>query len=427
MDSTSRRMLVRQLIRKDEDMVAIPEQFQYIDVSAVSSDSLEIEKPTLHQRATAPSRAQKPVRSGDTIFATIRPALKRIALVPQLLDGAVASTAFAVLRPDPSLIDPDFLFLSVSADSFVTAVSALQSGASYPAVRDRDVWGQEIWVPALNTQRDIASTLMMIREAIRLERMAEATAGQLKATAMRELFTRGLWGEAQRESSLGPIPESWRVERLERVARLATGTTPSTAHTDYFVGTTPFFRTAEITNCRLAKSSSFVSDEAIADYSLKVFPKGTILMAMYGQGKTRGQVGLLECAAATTQNAGAIQPNQGIDSAYLWHYLLHCYERLRATGSLGHLSHLNLGYLREFEVPIPTETEQQEIAVILDAIDQKVELHKQKRLVLDALFQSLLHKLMTGEIRVSDLDLSALSVGLGEPYRAHGGHPTATV
>jgi type I restriction enzyme S subunit len=129
---------------------------------------------------------------------------------------------------------------------------------------------------------------------------------------------------------------------------------------------------------------------------------------MYGQGKTRGQVSLLELAAATTQNAAALQPIKEMDSTFLWQYLMSNYERLRGMGSLGHISHLNLGYLRELLIEKPSLSEQREIVAILNAIDRKIALHQKKRAALEELFRALLHKLMTGEIRVANLDLSAL-------------------
>jgi type I restriction enzyme S subunit len=73
-------------------------------------------------------------------------------------------------------------------------------------------------------------------------------------------------------------------------------------------------------------------------------------------------------------------------------------------------ANINASKLRTVQFPLPpTLDEQREIVAILDAIDRKIDLHKCKRAVLDELFKSLLHKLMTGEIRIGDLDLSALS------------------
>src|SRR5207237_661377 len=126
---------------------------------------------------------------------------------------------------------------------------------------------------------------------------------------------------------------------------LSTGTTPSTKRADYYQGDIPFIKTGEIVNNRLRRATTFVSRQAVRDYNLQIYPAGTVLMAMYGQGKTRGQVALLELAATTTQNAGALQPSESLNSIFLWHYLLSIYDRLRGMGSLGHLSHLNLGYL----------------------------------------------------------------------------------
>lgn len=276
----------------------------------------------------------------------------------------------------------------------------------------------QVVLPPSNEQSRIADVLDKCRLGINTERAAEKTAEELKRAAMRELFTRGLRGEPQKETELCLVPESWSVVRLGEVCALSTGTTPSTKEKHYYEGEIPFIKTADVINNRISAANTFVSQQAIDDYSLKIFPAGTLLMAMYGQGKTRGQVSLLEIPAATTQNAAAIQPSSDIDSAFLWHYLMSCYERLRGMGSLGHVSHLNLGYLRDLLIVKPSLQEQREIAVILDAIDRKIDLHRQKRVLLEELFESLLHKLMTGKIAVSDLDLSALSPASTQPEEA---------
>ena len=71
---------------------------RYVDVSAVSRDELRIVSDAEHSAANAPSRARKIVKTGDTVFATVRPALRRIAQIPPSLDGEIVSTAFCVLR-----------------------------------------------------------------------------------------------------------------------------------------------------------------------------------------------------------------------------------------------------------------------------------------------------------------------------------------
>jgi len=130
-------------------------------------------------------------------------------------------------------------------------------------------------------------------------------------------------------------------------------------------------------------------------------------MAMYGQGKTRGQVSILEIAAATTQNAAALQPSDRVAPDFLWQYLRSQYERLRGAGAEGHISHLNLGYVRGFMIPLASLPEQTEIASQLDIVDSLQSSAVARASLLADLFRTLLHQLMTAQMRIDDLDLSA--------------------
>lgn len=96
--------------------------FKYVDVSSVSNDRLAVESFTEYKGEEAPSRARKVIRTGDVIFATVRPYLKRIAKVPDNLDGELCSTAFCVLRAKQKFLDPDFLYFAVCYDPFVLRV-----------------------------------------------------------------------------------------------------------------------------------------------------------------------------------------------------------------------------------------------------------------------------------------------------------------
>ncbi len=94
---------------------------------------------------------------------------------------------------------------------------------------------------------------------------------------------------------------------------------------------------------------------------------------------------------------------------YLYHFLTWRYEAIRSLAHGGQQQNLNLEIVRELPLTFPqSRNEQSEIVTILDAIDRKIDLHRKKRAVLEELFKALLHKLMTGEIRVDELDLSAL-------------------
>jgi type I restriction enzyme S subunit len=98
------------------------------------------------------------------------------------------------------------------------------------------------------------------------------------------------------------------------------------------------------------------------------------------------------------------------DPSFVRGYLETQYEYLRQVGSGGGSTKgaLTCAFLRGMPIPFPPLHDQREIVEILDVIDRKIDLHRRKRAVLENLFKALLHKLMTGEYRVADLDISAL-------------------
>lgn len=163
-------------------------EFTYIDVSAVSNTDLAIVAPQTVETANAPSRARQLTRAGDVLFATVRPGLRRVAVVPPELDGAIASTGYCVLRPESDALDPGYLFFACAAPTFVERIVAKQQGSSYPAVRDTDILEEFIAVPPIAEQRSIAKTLFSItklRRTICLERDALTV---LRAALVSELF-----------------------------------------------------------------------------------------------------------------------------------------------------------------------------------------------------------------------------------------------
>ncbi len=128
--------------------------FSYIDLSAVaagrigSAQSLQAEK--------APSRARQLVKLDDTLFSGVRVYLKNIALVDEVHDGAIASTAYCVLRPTTA-VDPRYLYFFVNWQKFINGLLPLQRGNSPPAVLDSDIKAQPIPIAPLSEQRRIVA------------------------------------------------------------------------------------------------------------------------------------------------------------------------------------------------------------------------------------------------------------------------------
>ena len=387
---------------------------RYVDVSGVSRDDLRIVTTSEYASADAPGRARKIVKKGDTIFATVRPTLRRVAQVPECLNGEVVSTAFCVLRPNPDLIHPDFLFFAMQMDGVMDEVASTQTGASYPAVRDLDVLSLTVPVPPISVQRRIATALNLVRSAILRQRGCGEAATALKRAAMLTLFTCGLRGEAQKETEIGPVPESWVVKPIYDCFDVVSGGTPSRRVQEFWMdGTIPWVKTTEVDYCVIRKTDEYITRAGLEQSAAKVLPPGTLLLAMYGQGVTRGKVAILGIEATCNQACAAITPNDGVvDSKFLYHFLLFRYESIRQLAHGGQQQNLNLEIVRNLPIPIPPDKDLQgDVVAILDAIDRKIDLHRRKRTVLEELFKAFLQKLMTGEMQVGDLNCSELNEG----------------
>ncbi|MBX6756558.1 restriction endonuclease subunit S [Cupriavidus gilardii] len=266
--------------------------------------------------------------------------------------------------------------------------------------------------PPKPEQQSVAQALAKVREAIAVHDKATSTALELKHAVMNDLFTRGLRGEPHKETEIGLVPESWELAPIGAHHAVVSGGTPSRGNPAFWSGgTIPWAKTTEVDYCVITETEEHITPLGLESSAAKMLPAGTLLMAMYGQGITRGKVAILGIEATCNQACAAITPkDDAVLPRYLYHFLTWRYEAIRSLAHGGQQQNLNLEIVRDLPVVYPqSKDEQDEIVTILDAIDRKIDLHRAKREVLEELFESLLRKLMTGEIAVSDLDLSALS------------------
>jgi len=125
------------------------DQFHYIDIDSVDNYLNIISNPKIIAGTEAPSRARQLVRKDDILFSTVRPYLKNIAIVPEYLDGQVASTGFCIIRSKIPEFVP-FLFHLLLSDSFVDSLKEFYRGANYPAISPKDLMDYRIPFPSID-------------------------------------------------------------------------------------------------------------------------------------------------------------------------------------------------------------------------------------------------------------------------------------
>jgi type I restriction enzyme S subunit len=168
-------------------------------------------------------------------------------------------------------------------------------------------------------------------------------------------------------------PNGWKKGVVEDIATVSSGGTPSRQNDAYWLGGhVPWVTTAEVKFGVITNTEQKITEEGLKNSSAKLFPKDTILMAMYGQGKTRGQVAKLGIEASTNQACAALQLNDGFEVDYYYQYLVSQYENIRDLANSGGQQNLSGGIIKGIHVPIPPLPEQRKIANILATWDKAI-------------------------------------------------------
>ena len=155
------------------------------------------------------------------------------------------------------------------------------------------------------------------------------------------------------------LPEGWVWCKLEDIASIGTGATPLTKCKEYYLnGNIPWVNSSSTKDSVIETPSNYITSRAIQDTNCVVYPKGTLIVAMYGEGKTRGQVSELRIEAATNQACAAICPFEKEFKNYLKLFFESNYLHLRALAEGGTQPNLNLGKISNYEIPLPPLEEQ---------------------------------------------------------------------
>lgn len=197
--------------------------------------------------------------------------------------------------------------------------------------------------------------------------------------------------------------EKWELKKLGKIAKVSSGGTPSRAQSNYWNGNIPWVSTTLIDFNTILESNEFITNDGLANSSAKLFPKGTLLMAMYGQGKTRGKVAILGIEATTNQACGAIVPNNDkLNELFLFQNLAGRYDEIRDLSNQGGQENLSGEIIKNILITLPTLPEQQKIATFLTAVDEKLQALKQKKSLLEQYKKGVMQKIFSQELRFKD-------------------------
>ena len=365
-------------------------EFHYVDISGIDRTCKVIAEHQTLLGVDAPSRARKAIRKNDVLVSTVRPNLNAVAMVPAYLDGHIASTGFCVLRPNPTFIEPRYLFYRTITPGFVTALVAQVRGASYPAVSDRDVMQVEVPLPPLAEQRRIVEILDRADDLRRLRAEADAKANRI----LPSLFVR-MFGDPATNSM------HWPIKRIGEVCDVVSGATPKTERPEFWGGGIPWATPkdlSELDGWSLDRTARTLTGEGLASCSAAMVPEGSVLLS------SRAPIGLVAVAGVpmcTNQGFKNLVCGPDVDPWYLFGWCKIRTTYLQSLGRGATFKEISKRIVESIELPLPPMQRQRRFRSRLMNLTSIHRTRIQSARRIAALFGVLLGRAFSGSLTAS--------------------------
>jgi len=327
------------------------------------------------------------------------------------LPGAAFSNFVQLLRVDKEVMNPDYVAWCLYRLHASGIVERLQHQTTQMRNLDfRDYLQVDLPRPCPDEQQAIADSLRLVDESIRAATAEFTNALRLKTALLQQLFTKGQPGRHQqfKQTKLGEIPEEWEVLKLKKCGKWGTGGTPDRENKSFWNGTIPWVKSGEVNYCLIKDSEENITDAGAASINGDLLPAGTLLIAMYGAGITRGKAALLGTDAYVNQAIAFFKGDNLTDNEWRLYWFERNYERVRAFAGGSNQDNLSLYLLKNIEIARPKPPEQVYSVNLLKSASGTIAALQSKIEALQRLKSSLLQNLLTGRIRLRGIATAAI-------------------
>ncbi|MDQ0316826.1 restriction endonuclease subunit S [Amorphus orientalis] len=400
-------ILVRGLTYAKEDVASASSEAV---VALLRANNIQRGKIDLDDLIYLPIRLAKDeqiVRFGDILLATSsgsRTVVGKAARITSFEEGLIFGAFCGVVRPRYKNADR-FFFHYLKSHAYREYVEAVAIGNNINNFRSSDILRMPIVLPPLAEQKRIVARLDALNAKSARARTELARIDTLVSRYKQAVLSKAFSGElTNREASI-----VWPTVKLEEIAEVGTGATPKRGNADYYSnGSIPWITSGAVNQGLILQADDFITDRAIQETNCKLFPAGTLVVAMYGEGKTRGKVALLGLSAATNQALAAVRIRNSEVSAlqYVYLFLQSVYLALREEAAGGVQPNLNLSIVKAIQLPLPPLEEQHEIVRRIESafarIDRLAAEAKRALELVGRLDEAILAKAFRGELVPQD-------------------------
>jgi len=333
--------------------------------------------------------------------------------------------ACCALIVDPKEADYRYLFFQLLYAR--SELKGLATGAAQQNLSGQLIRSLRFPFPPIREQRAIAHILGALDDKIELNRQMNETLEAMARALFKSWFIdfdpvhakaeghdpglpadiAALFPDSFEDSELGEIPKGWKVGAIESLCKsITSGGTPARMNPLFWInGTIPWFKTGELLDGPLIESEEHITEAALKASSCKLWPAGTILFALYAS-PTVGRLGVLTCPSTSNQAAAGLIAKPEFGVPFLRRTLLEARVRLQTIAVGAAQQNINQGVLKSHRTVIPCAGVASTYSRLVSSLDEQQVSLKRQADTLFVLRDTLLPKLLSGELRVKGVDQS---------------------
>ena len=359
---------------------------RYLDTGSITEGRID-EIQTLYPGVDKiPSRARRKVSVGDILFSTVRPNQKHYGIIEAGTENLLVSTGFTVVTVDTTIADPYFIYYYLTQSSVIESLQAIaeQSTSTYPSIKPSDIEDIELDLPELETQKKIGSTLRMLDRKIALNEEINDNLQQQAAALFSSLYDR-----------------SNTEVRFTDLIQILGGGTPKTGENTYWNGNIAFFTPKDVGTPYTLITEKTISKEGLSHCNSRLYPVNTVFVTARG---TVGKVGMSGVPMAMNQSCYALVGKE-THQLLVYFYTLKAVDRLKHKASGAVFDAITTRDFESEQIMKLSDDDATAFLRVAEPMFQEVLNNNIENLRLSTLRDSLLPKLMSGEIDVSAVQL----------------------
>lgn len=324
------------------------------------------------------------LKEGDLVYSRLGASSGSFGLINKDFDNYFVSNEFPAFTIDSNRVLPQYLNLVLTSKRFYEKIADFNTGSALKRFHEDKFLNLEIPLPALSIQKEIINNYTENVKAINKIEANIIDIENKRKQFLEDYFgiytnsisiQKGIkmiryknldfkWGtDFNLNKNRWTVKPNFPLHKISQLCNVGSGGTPDTSNKSYYNGNIPWIKTTEVINELIIDTEVKITERGLENSSAKIYPKGSLIIAMYGQGLTRGRTAKLGIDASTNQACAVLFNinSSVIDTDFLWIYLMNEYDRLRELASGNNQPNLNAGMILDYKVQVPVLSEQNKI------------------------------------------------------------------